>query len=226
MFAIKEIYKSFQGEGSKVGHPCIFVRFAGCNLWSGQEHLRSKGKGDCALWCDTDFFKGEKYSVDDLFHEMNKLTEDMKEKMVVFTGGEPTLQLRRSESVGLIEKLLNIGWIVSIETNGTLGFDECPVLETIHNHKNGHITVSPKLLKGSMDIEHIKLRKGTDLKIVCPTNLPLQEMRTYNFDYFYLQPMDLQDGTTGLSNLDDVLFICERENWRLSCQTHKLVRMK
>lgn len=226
MFAVKEIYKSFQGEGSKVGHPCVFVRFAGCNLWTGQEHLRSKGKGECSMWCDTDFFKGATYSADELLHEINKLTVDMKEKMVVFTGGEPTLQLKKPSSIGLIEKLLNIGWIVSIETNGTLGFEECPVLEIIHNHKNGHITMSPKLLKGSIEIDHIKLRKGTDLKVVCPSHLPLPTLRDFDFDYFYLQPMDLQDGTNGLSNLEDVLYICEKENWRLSCQTHKLVNMK
>ena len=226
MFAIKEIFKSFQGEGSKVGHPCIFVRFAGCNLWSGQEHLRDKGRGDCALWCDTDFFRGDKYTPEQLLMKMNNLTADSKVKMVVFTGGEPTLQLRKTEAVGLIQKLLNIGWIVAVETNGTLGFQECPVLETIYNHPNGHITVSPKLLKGSMEIDHIKLRSGTDLKIICPTNLPIEEFATFNFEYFYLQPMDQQDGNPGMSELQDTLHLCRKYGWRLSCQTHKLVQMR
>lgn len=226
MFVIKEIYVSFQGEGSKVGIPCVFVRFSGCNLWSGQESLRSKGKGECSLWCDTDFFRGDKYTGDQLLNKINNLTMDFEKKMVVFTGGEPTMQLRKAEAVGLIEKLLNIGWIVSIETNGLNGFEECPVLETIYNHENGHITMSPKLLKNDLSIDHIKLRKGTDLKVICPSNLPIEELDKFEFDYKFFQPMDSQDGTNGISLIEDTLYLCKKYGWRLSCQTHKLVQMK
>ena len=226
MFAIKEIYTSFQGEGSKTGMPCVFVRFAGCNLWSGQEHLREQGRGECSMWCDTDFFRGEKYDGDQLLAKINNLTQNFKQKMVVFTGGEPALQLKKPEAVGLIEKLLNIGWIVSIETNGTLGVDDCPVLKILQDHKNGHITMSPKLLKNSLDMSHIKLIKGTDLKVVCPTNLSITELEEMDFEYKYFQPMDVQDGSNGISSLQDTLFMCEKYGWRLSCQTHKLVEMK
>ena len=62
MFRIKKIFSTMQGEGSKSGYPAIFVRFAGCNLWSGLEKHREKAKGHCGLWCDTDFVKGIKYS--------------------------------------------------------------------------------------------------------------------------------------------------------------------
>jgi len=143
MFAVKEIFKSVQGEGSRVGFPTIFVRFAGCNLWSGLEHLREKGIGHCALWCDTDFVKGTKMSLDELVEAMEKEVSNGPLKMVVFSGGEPTLQLKTDEGYELVQRLFSVGWWVCVETNGTHGFEECPILEVILNHPKGHITMSP-----------------------------------------------------------------------------------
>ena len=227
MFTIKEIFSTVQGEGSKVGCPAIFVRFAGCNLWSGQEHLREQGKGECSLWCDTNFFRGDKYETSDLLIRINNMTENWSEKMIVFTGGEPTLQLKKPEAVALIERLLNTDWIVAIETNGTIGFDKCPVLKIINDHKNGHITVSPKLLKSNFNnIDHIELGEGTDLKVIVPNMFPLEELSKWNFQNFYFQPMDEHDGTIGCSNLEDTIYLCQKYGWRLSCQIQKFLNVK
>jgi len=229
MFTIKEIFATLQGEGSRSGTPAIFVRFAGCNLWSGQDHLREKGKGHCALWCDTDFFRGDKYEGSELLNRLNRLTSKWQDKMVVFTGGEPCLQLKKPEAVGLIERLLNTGWVVAIETNGTISAEECQVLNILNDHPNGHITVSPKPLMDKSkrhSIEHIKLRFGTDLKIIIPTVLPLNEFQELNFEHFFFQPMDLQDGTSGLSSVEETIEFCITYGWRLSCQTHKFLNLQ
>ena len=228
MFAIKEIFSTIQGEGSKSGFPSVFVRFAGCNLWSGQDHLREKGKGQCALWCDTDFFRGDKYEVSELLNILKKRTSLWHKKKVVFTGGEPCLQLKKPEAVGLIERLLNTDWIVAIETNGTISAEDCPVLKILHNHENGHITVSPKPLMDKEkchSIDHLKLRFGTDLKVIVPTILPLNEFQILEFENFFFQPMDLQDGTNGISNLEETIELCKNYGWRLSCQTHKFLNL-
>ena len=227
MFTIKEIFSTIQGEGSKVGTPAIFVRFAGCNLWSGQEHLREQGKGECSLWCDTKFFRGDKYETSELLIRLNKMSDGWKNKMVVFTGGEPTLQLKKPDAIALVERLLNTDWIVSVETNGTISLEECPVLNIIHKHKNGHITVSPKLLKSNMiNMDHLKLRSGTDLKVIIPTTLPLQELSNWDFENFYFQPMDEHDGTIGCSNLEDTIYLCNKYGWRVSCQIQKFLKVK
>lgn len=227
MFSIKEIFSTVQGEGSKVGCPAIFVRFAGCNLWSGQEHLREKGRGECSLWCDTDFFRGDKFETSDLLIRLSKMSENWRNKMVVFTGGEPALQLKKPDAMALVERLLNTGWVVAVETNGTMGFEDCPVLKTIFDHKNGHITVSPKLLKEDLQsLDHLKLRSGTDLKVIVPNIFPLEELSKWNFENFYFQPMDEHDGTIGCSNLEDTIYLCQKYGWRLSCQIQKFLKVK
>ena len=105
MLRIKEIFSTMQGEGSKAGMPAIFIRLAGCNLWSGLEKFRHKGKGDCALWCDTDFVKGDKYSDSELIADLEKLTENWKKKFIVITGGEPTLQFKKDKNLDVIKRL-------------------------------------------------------------------------------------------------------------------------
>ena len=224
MLTVKEIFPTIQREGSKAGSPAIFVRFAGCNLWSGQEHMRDKGRGECALWCDTDFFRGEKIHEADLLIKLQKMAHDFRHPMVVFTGGEPCLQLKKPEAVGLIERLLNTNWIVAVETNGTFGLDDCKALQILLEHPLGHITVSPKSLKKDMmSIDHLPLRTGTDLKVVCPTRLPLALLNAWEFDHFFFQPMDAQDGTNGLSNLHETIENAKLWGWRISCQTHKFL---
>lgn len=228
MFIVNEIFTSVQGEGSKVGYTTIFVRFAGCNLWSGLEHLRDKGKGHCALWCDTNFVNGDKMTTDELVNTMEDIVKDWRDKYVVFTGGEPTLQLKREQGSVLINTLFEKGWNICIETNGTNGFEECPILETIVDHPQGHITVSPKPLKADLtSVEHIKLRKGTDLKVVVPSPFPLEAFMdsSFDFEHHYFQPLDTQDGSNGVANIDHTIQLCQQYGWRVSVQTHKFLNL-
>jgi len=210
-----------QGEGSKSGYPAVFVRFAGCNLWSGLEKHRSKAKGHCGLWCDTDFVKGTKYSEDNLIISLENLSEGWYKKCVVFTGGEPLLQLKKEKGLSLIKKLFSKNWTVCIETNGTIDNE---VTKYLFTHPNGHITVSPKpLMSFNGKTDHIYLRYGTDLKIVIPTCFNLEKLKNWNFSYYYLQPMDAKDEGTCHSNFLKSLELSKKYGYVVSIQTHKYV---
>ena len=223
---LNEIYKSFQGEGSKCGTPCVFVRLAGCNFWSGKEAFRYKGIGECSLWCDSNFLKKFSMStnelkiyIEDLVSSNNQgvsFTGLSKNKCVIFTGGEPMLQLRNHSKLFL--SLLSEGWTVCVETNGTI---DCDALKLLNRHPMGHITMSPKLLKNYETLEHINLRYGTDLKIIFPTLIDLKEVKKWDFENIFLQPKD--EGQCGLQNLNQTIKACESHGYRLSLQTHKFV---
>lgn len=226
---VKEIFATVQGEGSKAGVPAVFVRLTGCNLWSGNFNNRI-GSGECAKWCDTDFFRGEKKSTPELISEIEKLTNGWYNKTVVITGGEPTLQLRKRENYEFILTLITLKYTVCIETNGTFSFEECPLLETLYYYKKGHITVSPKALQKNIDngnasdISHLKLREGTDLKVIVPTHFDLKELKDKtDFTNYYVQPMDNQDGNIGNNNLNLALELANKYGYKLSVQTHKLI---
>jgi 7-carboxy-7-deazaguanine synthase len=226
---VKEIFATVQGEGSKAGVPAVFVRLTGCNLWSGNFKNR-KGVGECAKWCDTDFFRGEKKTTPELISIIENLTKDWYNKTVVITGGEPTLQLKKNENLEFILTLITLKYTVCIETNGTLSFEDCPILETLYYYKKGHITVSPKALQMNIDknkasdISHLKLREGTDLKVIVPTHFNLWELKeNTDFSNYYVQPMDNQDGTIGKNNLDLALELAKKYGYKLSVQTHKLI---
>ena len=121
MYAIKEIYKTIQGEGAYSGRPAVFCRFAGCNLWTGREEDRSTA---ICQFCDTDFVgtngeKGGKYEADDLAEALDQIWSqscaDTENKFVVFTGGEPLLQLDED----LLRAVKAAGFYIAVETNGT-----------------------------------------------------------------------------------------------------------
>ena len=224
MFFVKEIFPTMQGEGSKSGCPAVFLRFSGCNLWSGHEKTRTKAKGHCGLWCDTDFINGTKYSELDIITALEDHVQTWKEKTLVITGGEPLLQLKKEKGISLITKLFNLGWNICIETNGTISNN---VTDLLLSHSCGHITVSPKpLMTKESSFDHVKLRKGTDLKIIIPTYFDLEQLRSWSFDNFYLQPMDEHDGTIGNSNLQEAYELCCKHGFILSVQTHKFVGME
>jgi len=119
-YKIKEMFLSLQGEGPHTGLPVLFVRFSGCNLWSGREEDRSKGKGSCALFCDTDFVGtdghlGGVFSASSLIDAIDAAL-DGRSWPIVFTGGEPLLQL----DMGLVDELKDAGFSCHVETNGTV----------------------------------------------------------------------------------------------------------
>ncbi len=205
-YAVKEIYYTLQGEGANVGRPAVFLRFAGCNLWSGREEDRASATCD---FCDTDFV-GTDGPAGGKFATARELAAavaaawpgDAKRRFVVCTGGEPLLQL----DAPLVAALHATGFEVAIETNGTLlpppGID--------------WVCVSPKA--GAA----LVLRSGQELKLVYPQKgLPPENVAGLAFRHFFLQPMD---GPDRIRNTDLALRYClEHPRWRLSLQTHKLL---
>lgn len=205
-FSIKEIYLTIQGEGFHTGRPAVFIRFTGCNLWSGLEKDRKNAICD---WCDTDFIGndgelGGKYNVTQVANIAKKLWKSNlnNNPYVILTGGEPLLQINSS----LIEKLHLYGFEIGLETNGTM-----PIPSGID-----WICVSPK--SGT----NIILKKGNELKFVYPQkNTTPNIYQNLEFDHFYIQPMDglYQDKNTDLSKK----FILKNKKWKLSLQTHKIL---
>ncbi len=206
MYKIKEIYFTLQGEGFYTGRPAIFVRFSGCNLWSGREKDRN---GAICDWCDTDFvgedgINGGKYSKNEIINIITKLWKKdvLSNPYVVCTGGEPLLQLDEN----LIKAIHIAGFEIGIETNGTIippdGID--------------WICVSPKANA------NLILKNGNELKVVYPQygmNPRIHEK--LKFDHFYIQPMD---GTNQKDNIrKSEKFVANHPKWKLSLQTHKIL---
>ena len=205
-YAVKEIFKTLQGEGFHAGRPAVFCRFAGCNLWSGREQDRAAA---ICNFCDTDFVgtegeNGGKFATAaDLSDEIARIWgEGREERFVVLTGGEPMLQVDRE----LIAALHGLGFEVAIETNGTMAAE--PSIDWI--------CVSPK---AGTPLEQ---RSGQELKLVYPqAELPPEQVADLAFDQFWLQPMD---GPEVTANTEAAVRYClDHPQWRLSLQTHKLI---
>jgi 7-carboxy-7-deazaguanine synthase (Cx14CxxC type) len=210
MYQIKEIFYSLQGEGMNAGRPAVFCRFAGCNLWSGRERDRSSA---VCRFCDTDFVgtdgtHGGKYaSASDLAQAIAREWQGngAVEKFAVLTGGEPALQA----DAPFIDALHQQGFLVAIETNGTLdlpaGID--------------WICVSPKA------DAPLKVRGGNELKLVYPQEgAPPADYEHHAFENFLLQPMAGPDiyANTGSA----VAYCMQHPKWRLSLQTHKVLGIR
>ena len=205
-YSVKEIYLTIQGEGFHTGKHAVFCRFTGCNLWTGLEKDRNKA---ICTFCDTDFvgtdgLNGAKYSSAELLAEkIDELWQkDLKDKLVVFTGGEPLLQLNKK----LIDLLHSKKFKVAVETNGTI----------IPPENIDWICVSPK--KGAK----FKLKHGDELKLVYPQDdFSPERFENFDFDYFFLQPMDGKNLQRNI--LQSVSYCIENPLWRLSLQTHKIM---
>jgi 7-carboxy-7-deazaguanine synthase (Cx14CxxC type) len=210
MYSVKEIFYTLQGEGAQSGSAAIFCRFSKCNLWSGRESDRSKA---LCTFCDTDFLgtngqNGGEYSESDLVNLALSLVPShisLKNNplLVVFTGGEPALQLTAS----LVDKFKDYGFRTAIETNGTL----------IVPSNLDWITVSPKA--GTK----LKQISGSELKIVFPQMINPKEYEQLNFTNFYLSPMITQDDLKNKKNIDQCVKFClANPLWKLSYQNHKV----
>jgi 7-carboxy-7-deazaguanine synthase len=208
-YSVKEIFYTLQGEGAQAGRPAVFCRFSGCNLWSGRESDRATA---VCKFCDTDFVGtdgelGGKYiDSHSLAQTINSLwpATYTASKYVVFTGGEPLLQL----DAALIDSMHACGFEIAIETNGTL-----PVPAGVD-----WICVSPKI--GS----ELRVRKGSELKVVIPQlGQALKEYEALEFENFFIQPMD---GPDLEKNTRLAIDVCKRNpKWKLSLQTHKLLQI-
>ncbi|MCL4110508.1 UNVERIFIED_CONTAM: hypothetical protein GTU68_047757 [Idotea baltica] len=204
-YAVKEIFYTLQGEGAHAGRPAVFVRFSGCNLWSGREEDRHKA---ICQFCDTDFWgtdghNGGKYTVEELATFVNDLwPENAGHKYIVCTGGEPLLQL----NTALIKELHYHDFEIAIETNGTI-----PVPEGVD-----WICMSPKANT------EIVVQKGSEIKIVYPQKgINPKDFEDYNFNHFFIQPMDSEEQEENI--LQSILFCKENPKWRVSVQTHKIL---
>lgn len=215
---IKEVFATMQGEGSMAGAPAVFVRFAGCNLWSGLKHLRHAGTGACAAWCDTDFAKGTRYEPQEVVDTVLRLCDGWSRPFVVVSGGEPCLQLRTPSGELLVRALQDAFVAVAVETNGTV---EADVLGSLQ-----HVTVSPKALRepGADALAHVLVRVGTDLKVVAPqwSDEELRRMDGWSFAHRYVQPLDTGDGPGAVQ---PALELAARLGWRVSAQVHKLLEL-
>ena len=209
-YSVKEIFYTLQGEGANAGRPAVFLRFAGCNLWSGREPDRADA---VCRFCDTEFVGtdgdgGGKFETAEVLAAAVAaawLAPDPVGRFVVCTGGEPLLQLDSA----LVDAMRGHGFMIAVETNGTLAAPAGGVW----------LTVSPKA--GAP----LELKRGDELKLVYPQ--PGAEPEHYaqlEFRHFFLQPMD---GPEKARNTRLATEYClAHPAWRLSLQTHKLIGIR
>ncbi len=204
-YKVKEAFYTLQGEGAQAGRAAVFLRFTGCNLWSGREEDRHSA---ICRFCDTDFVgidgtNGGRYSLEECVELVRSLWPGGGRPYVVCTGGEPLLQLDEP----LITALQEQGFEVAVETNGTL-----PVPASID-----WVCVSPKAAA------KLVISSGDELKLVFPqTESEAQPEHFINLDFqhFFLQPKD----EAGTDNTPATVAYCmAHPQWRVSLQTHKIM---
>ena len=208
-YTAHEIYYTLQGEGACTGRPAVFLRFAGCNLWSGREEHRAAA---VCKFCDTEFV-GAGGPGGGKFETARALAEAVASHWpsdadgrpyVVCTGGEPLLQLDET----LVEELHGAGFEVGVETNGTI---EAPA-------GIDWLCVSPKAAAPVVQ------RSGQELKLVFPQDEPEAQPEVFeglDFDHFFLQPLDGPDLEENTRRA--VRYCLEHPRWKLSVQTHKVL---
>lgn len=227
-YQVKAIWKTLQGEGAFAGRPAVFVRFVGCNIWTGEDKDRLRDAertgASCPLWCDTEFTKkgSSRLTASELIEEMNRVAGAIR--FCVLTGGEPFLQA----DAPLIRALHEAGFWVAVETNGTVALAEAfthPIDQTLS--PPDWIVCSPKLPASALKIEY-----SDELKLVVPDYSLCDylafsaKVRTHLYQghpsrYLWLQPEDgarKQEATsqaigTALAHPD----------WRVSVQIHKIL---
>jgi len=206
-YSVKEIFYTLQGEGAQAGLPAVFLRFSGCNLWTGREADRSTA---VCQFCDTDFVgtdgvNGDKFAdAASLAAKVASLWPQPSHdhRLVVCTGGEPLLQLDEAA----IHALHQQGFRIAVETNGTIKAPE----------GIDWICVSPK------SDAPLNQTSGQELKLVFPQSKARPELfEALDFDHFLLQPMDSvrQEDNTRAA----IQYCLDHPQWRLSLQTHKII---
>lgn len=209
-YSVKEIYYTLQGEGAQTGRPAVFLRFAGCNLWSGREAHREAA---VCRFCDTDFVGtdgpggGKFETADDLAEAVRRAWPQgsiSASSYVVCTGGEPLLQLDGAA----IDALHSAGFEIGVESNGTLvapeGID--------------WLCVSPK---GRAPVVQTS---GDELKLVYPQAEPGAQPDSFahlGFRHFFLQPLDSPERDENTRSAID--YCLRHPQWKLSLQTHKII---
>ncbi|NJM50913.1 MAG: 7-carboxy-7-deazaguanine synthase [Sphingomonadales bacterium] len=208
-YAVKEIFLTLQGEGVQAGRRAVFLRFAGCNLWSGLERDRLSA---ICQFCDTDFVgmdgeNGGRYGdAAQLADQVSALWGDrLDRRYVVMTGGEPMLQVDDA----LVAALHGHGFEVAMESNGTIAAQA----------DIDWVCISPKA--GSEVVQH----SGDELKLVWPQpGSDVDAMQAWDFTYFLIQPMDGGNDMDNAANIQAAMqFVQDNPLWRLSLQNHKIL---
>ena len=207
-YAVKEMFLTLQGEGVHAGRRAVFLRFAGCNLWSGREEGRATA---ICQFCDTDFIgldgeNGGRYDAEALALKVATLWgEGSAHRYVVLTGGEPMLQVDDA----LVDALHSNGFEIAIESNGTI----------VVHPRIDWVCISPKA--GSVVVQQC----GNELKLVWPqAGTDIAALEAWKFDHFLLQPMDSGNNITNQANRNAAIEQAMlRPKWRVSLQNHKLL---
>lgn len=207
-YAVKEIFPTLQGEGVHAGRRAVFLRFAGCNLWTGREQDRDSA---ICRFCDTDFVgidgeNGGRYDADALANMVESLWGPSPDhRYVVLTGGEPMLQVDDA----IVDALHGRDFTIAIESNGTLPVH--PGLDWI--------CISPKA--GSTTVQ----RSGDELKLIWPQpGSDWHQMEGWAFGHHLIQPMDSRNAEENAANLAAAIgFVDAHPKWRLSLQNHKIL---
>lgn len=214
-YSVKEMFYTLQGEGFHTGRPAVFCRFSGCNLWTGREQDRAKS---ICRFCDTDFVgtdgqNGGKFrTADDLAERISQFwPQQYNERFVVFTGGEPALQLNNE----LINALHDRGFECAVESNGTL-----PLPENLD-----WVCISPK---GASDIV---IQQCDELKLVYPqAEAPPERFDNIKARLRFLSPQnDWTDANLIPGNNPHtqacIDYCLENPTWRLTMQSHKILHI-
>lgn len=232
-YRVRAVWRTLQGEGAFAGHPAVFVRLAGCNMWSGEPEDRARDRARigaaCALFCDTDFRKAGsiRLSAADLAEEVRRTADAGRAdgsagpRFVVLTGGEPLLQADAT----LVWALRAEGFMVAVETNGTVALSKA--FGEAKGDWPDWVACSPKLPEAELKVEAVD-----ELKLVVPAYTPsdyvgiLQRVRTQRLGgrdvrYLWLQPEDglhLKEAQRCAVDLAEAF-----PQWRVSVQTHKVL---
>lgn len=235
IYNVTEMFLTLQGEGGRAGARSVFVRFSGCNHWSGHPDDRHLGRAACATWCDTDFYKGKKVELEALVASMEELRGPLgAEPWCVLTGGEPSMQVDQA----LLDSLHSLGWKVAMETNGS---NLRPWMSAVD-----WLTVSPKrggefnatrgqeikvVLPGAgadgvgwEDADLVRMGEGFPLKFVQPQD-PLESPAPYST---FLASPSSRSALEGryLANVKRCAdFVFAHPDWRVSIQGHKFLKL-
>jgi 7-carboxy-7-deazaguanine synthase (Cx14CxxC type) len=211
-YAVKEMFLTLQGEGVNAGRRAVFVRFAGCNLWSGREQDRATA---ICRFCDTDFV-GTDGEGGGRFADAAALAEaaagfwgeGREERFCVLTGGEPMLQVDDA----LVDALHAAGFTIAIESNGTLAVH--PGIDWV--------CISPKA--GSEIVQ----RSGDELKLVWPQpGTDVDVLESWDFAHLLAQPLDTGSAEgNAASEAEAIALVMARPRWRLTLQAHKRLGLR
>lgn len=221
-YSVKEVFATLQGEGFHAGTPAVFVRFAGCNMWSGHDEHRERDAArhgaECPLWCDTDFRFGAPMSSTLIAADVLAAAKGAwidRLPLIVLSGGEPLLQVTDE----LVDELRGVAphATIAVETNGTV---------LPKTSKLDWICVSPKVA-----VSKLKLVRGNELKVVYPAYDPAAYSSIAdNFTHCFVQP-EASTERVGVSLLENdnmrraVKWVMVNPGWRLSVQTHKILHI-